>query len=352
MRYRRDIGRGSAVGVLYTGRSGDNYHNHLGGIDGFFRLSRSKTLNFQYLLSNTQYPQGIAEQYQQKEDSFNGGALFFNFLHQARNIIYGVTYSDKSPDFRADMGFIPRVDLRYIEGLFIPVIWGKRGGWFNRISFPIVTSYTVDYDGNRTDQTVMLQATYDGPMQTSFNTALFFMKELYQDITYDINRIQAYFGIKPAGGLHFNIFARYGDSIDYANARLATSLLVTPALEWGIGKHLNLNLNHVYENLSREGDKIYTANLSQARIVYNFNVRTFVRAILQYTHINRDTDMYVFPIDQVYKGLFTQILFSYKINPQTVLFIGYSDNHMGIKGIDLIRQNRTFFLKIGYSLIY
>lgn len=352
LRYRRDIGRGSAIGVLYTGRSGDSYHNHLGGIDGFFRLSRSKTITFQYLFSNTRYPEEIAHSYNQKTDAFSGGALFANLQHQARNWMYGVTYEDRSPDFRADMGFIPRVDTREMTAFVVPVIWGKRGGWFNRISFPVVASYTMDYDGNRTDQMVVFQATYDGPLQTAFNASLYFMKELYQETTYDINRVQGYFGFKPVGGLHFNITGRFGDSIDYSNNRLATSLLAMPALEWGIGKHINLNLNHVYERLSGDGMKIYTANLSQARIIYNFNVRTFVRAILQYTHISRNTDMYGFPIDPVYKGLFTQFLFSYKLNPQTVLFIGYSDNHMGSKGIDITRQNRTFFLKIGYALVY
>jgi len=28
--------------------------------------------------------------------------------------------------------------------------------------------------------------------------------------------------------------------------------------------------------------------------------------------------------------VFTQFLFSYKINPQTVLFLGYSDNALGL----------------------
>jgi hypothetical protein len=352
LRYRRDIGRGSAVGILYTGRSGENYHNHLGGIDGFFRLSRSKTIAFQYLLSNTQYPPDIASSYLQDEEAFSGGALYANFFHQSRNLMYGVTYTDKSPDFRADMGFIPRVDLREVEALFIPIIWGKRGGWFNRISFPVVASYTMDYDGNRTDQMVVFQATYDGPLQTTFNASLYFMKELYQETTYDINRVQGYFGIKPTGGLHFNVVGRAGDAIDYSNARPAASFLLMPSLEWGIGKHLNLNLSHVFERLSNTGEKIYTANLSQAKIIYNFNVRSFVRAIVQYTHISRNTEMYLFPVDSLYKGLFTQFLFSYKINPQTVLFIGYSDNHMGLKGIDITQQNRTFFLKIGYALVY
>jgi len=61
--------------------------------------------------------------------------------------------------------------------------------------------------------------------------------------------------------------------------------------------------------------------------------------------------MYSYPVDANSRGLFTQLLFSYKINPQTVLFLGYSDNSLGARGIDLVRADRTFVLKIGYALV-
>ncbi|UCH97040.1 MAG: hypothetical protein JSV88_09375, partial [Candidatus Aminicenantes bacterium] len=115
-------------------------------------------------------------------------------------------------------------------------------------------------------------------------------------------------------------------------------------------KHLNINVNHIYERFSLEGNEIYTANLLQTRFIYNFSVRTFVRAIFQYTHINRSVDLYISPVEPVTKELFTQFLFSYQINPQTVLFIGYSDNNYGTGFIDVTRKDRTFFLKIGYAL--
>jgi hypothetical protein len=54
--------------------------------------------------------------------------------------------------------------------------------------------------------------------------------------------------------------------------------------------------------------------------------------------------------------LFSQLLFSYKINPTTVLFLGYSDNQFGGidadgRLIDLTRADRTFFFKVGYALV-
>ena len=47
--------------------------------------------------------------------------------------------------------------------------------------------------------------------------------------------------------------------------------------------------------------------------------------------------------------LFTQFLFSFKLNPQTVFFLGYSDNYFGMNGLDITQSDRTFFVKIGYA---
>ena len=55
--------------------------------------------------------------------------------------------------------------------------------------------------------------------------------------------------------------------------------------------------------------------------------------------------------------MFSQILFSYKINPQTVFFLGYSDNYRNRNYLDergelddsLTQTNWTLFTKIGYA---
>jgi len=49
--------------------------------------------------------------------------------------------------------------------------------------------------------------------------------------------------------------------------------------------------------------------------------------------------------------LFSQYLFSDKLNPQTVLLVGYSDNASGMQAIDLTRTDRTFFTKVGYARV-
>jgi len=60
---------------------------------------------------------------------------------------------------------------------------------------------------------------------------------------------------------------------------------------------------------------------------------------------------YLAPTPATTHRLFSQYLFSDKLNPQTVLLVGYSDNASGTQAIDLTRTDRTFFTKVGYARV-
>jgi hypothetical protein len=112
-----------------------------------------------------------------------------------------------------------------------------------------------------------------------------------------------------------------------------------------------LTFQHSYQHLDVDEGRLFTANLSQLRTVYQINIRAFVRAIFQYTDIERDPALYDVAVPKNDANLFSQLLFAYKLNPQTVLFLGYSDNQIGGESIDLTRSARTLFLKLGYALV-
>lgn len=351
LRFRRDVGRNSTMGFLYTGRSGQDYFNHLVGADGFFRLSRTKTFSWQALYSRTDYPQAAAETMGQDVDPFSGYALYGEFRHYGRNMIYTLLYEDRGRDFRADFGFIPRVDTRRMLVSIHPVIWGKPGGWFDRLGFQVWGQRITDHDNNQTDIEGRVGIGYNGPLQSVFQAFLISTKILYHGVEIERSFGSGYMEMKPRKGIWSWLYWEAGDAIDYANARAASLLLLNPSLELALGRHFNLNINHLYEHLTLKGDRIYLANLMQVRLVYNFNVRAFARVILQYSDIKYNPALYLFPVDSREKSIFTQLLFSYKINPQTVLFLGYTDSGIGTANYDITRAGRTFFLKLGYALV-
>jgi hypothetical protein len=349
-RYRHDIGNSSTLGILYTGRSSGDYYNHVGGIDGFFRLGKKDQIRFQYLRSQTRYPEETAVAFGQKTDAFPGDALYAEYMHQTRNWFFYGSYGDKGAGFRADSGFVNRVDTRMLDSQFQYIFWGKAGGWFNRIDIWVRAYRISDHQGLLTDSRLALGGTYQGPLQSAATVIGRSNREYYAGTLYNTDDLYAEIFLKPLNGLSLGIYANPANAVDYANARPAKRLLFGPYLEAGLGRHVNINLSHNLEQLTSNSQRTYTANLLQAKLIYNFNVRAFARAILQYRDVDRDPERYSFPVDSRSRGLFTQMLFSYKLNAKTVLFLGYSGQLLGNQDVDLTRSDRTFFLKLGYAL--
>jgi hypothetical protein len=353
-RLRQDVGRGSTLGVLYTGRAGSGYSNHVAGFDGFLRFDQKNTLSFQFLHSETDYPETFALDYGQNTERFGGNGFLVDYMHMSRHWILQGHYEDTSGGFRADYGFVPRVDVRSGTALVFRQIWGKPGGWFNLIRLGVLGQAVYDHEGTLTDRNLTLGVMYQGKLETVVNVHGNFTRTYYAGEYYDTVNGDFAFQIRPFSGSQFSVQGLAGQYVDFANSRPADIFSLGPRAAFNLGRHLNLTASWSSERLFFEGNTIYTASIVQTRLIYNFNIRAFVRAIVQYRDTRRNMEMYLSPVDPRSRGVFTQFLFSYKLNPRTVLFLGYSDNSMGgeffgLDRVDITRVNRTFFLKIGYA---
>jgi Domain of unknown function (DUF5916) len=357
-RLRQDVGKMSTLGVLYTGRGGADYHNHVAGADGFFRLDQKNSITFQFLHSETGYPKEIAVAYGQSETGFGGNAVNLQFQHASRSWIVAMTYDDLSKGFRADYGFVPRVDTRDGAVMVFRQIWGKPKGWFNYIRLGVAGEVVYNHENTLTDRSLTLGLLYQGNLESQLNLHGVFSRTFYNGQYFDTAYGILAFHIRPFSGSEVGVQGTAGQGLDSDNSRLANLFALGPYASFSLLCHLNLVAAHNYERLSLRGDTIYIANLSQLKLVWNFNVRSFIRAILQYQDLRQNPALYATLVDSRSKGLFTQFLFSYKLNPRTVLFLGYSDNAkgglldstVGPDRIPITRTDRTFFLKIGYAL--
>ena len=349
VRYRRDVGPASNVGVLYTGRFGTGYNNQVFGGDAFHRLSPSNSVRLQVLRSSTDYPDTLADDFGQPLDTFGGWALSAEFQHFSRAWVADVAYRDLGPDFRADAGFIPRVDTRVVEGSLGRIFSGPADGWFTRIQTSALFSRTEDHEGTLTDQRWGAEITYQGPSQSTLIVSPTRRTLLFRGIEHGLDRLEGSFEIRPSGSLTVGAEVRTGDFVDFANNRRSFGLSLTPSTQLYLGRRIAMTLAHTHQRLRWEGNAVYTANLAQVRALYHFNVRSFVRAIVQYRIIDREPSLYTVPVEPRSEKLFTQFLFSYKATPQTALFVGYTDGHEGSDAFDLLVRNRTLFFKVGYA---
>ena len=116
-----------------------------------------------------------------------------------------------------------------------------------------------------------------------------------------------------------------------------------------MGQHFSMNLNHSFRKLSRDGGNVFIANQSDLRFSYQFDIRQRLRLSLINTNINRDVSLYEAEVDSHTRRLNSQLIYSYKVNPKTLLYLGYADGAIANQNIDLIQTNRTFFAKFSYA---
>jgi hypothetical protein len=349
-RYRRDVGQSSTVGLLYTGRNGEGYQNHVGGVDALLRLSQTNTFRAQLQHSLTEYPDTVVRAFQQPEGTFGGAAFIGQFSHNSRNWNASAQFQELGGGFRADAGLMPRMDVRMLRGNAQRVVWGRPGGWYNRLALNAIAERLTMRDGTLTDRGLVLNANYQGARQSELTWLVAHNRRLYNGQLFDLLDTRWVASIRPSGSVALRASGRHGAEIDIWNTRRADILQLAPGIDLRLGRHLNAELNHTLQRLSTpQGEQIFEANLTQARLVYNFNARTYVRGTLQYQDLRRDPALYARPVKPEEQNVSTQLLFSYMVNPQTVLFLGYADAHRGEREFDLVQENRTFFLKLGYA---
>ena len=89
--------------------------------------------------------------------------------------------------------------------------------------------------------------------------------------------------------------------------------------------------------------------MSRVRSTYTFTARAFARLIGQYVTTDRDPTLYasvVSPRSATFSG---SALLAYKVNWQSVLFVGYGDDRELSDSGGLVPADRQFFVKMSYA---
>lgn len=348
-RYRYDLGSGSTIGGLITSREGEDYYNRVVGVDSLIR-SGNEAARIELLASRTSYPDSIRHDFEQPDGTLSGSAIRAVYQHTEREWMGYIAYRGASNDFRADLGFIPQVGYHSVFGLS-EYYWysDDDSHWWTRWTVGAETTWTYDRQGNPLQQQVAPFFWVNGPKEFHNFTYFGFGPSYFQGKRFNRNFVHEYWEMRPAGSFYVNFEGQIGQEIDYDNAAQGNIVRLIPGVRFDLGKHLRLETTHNFERLNVEEGELYTANVTDFRATYQINTRTFVRLISQYFDVSRDPGLYTFEIDDRDRALFNQFLFSYKINPQVVLFLGYSDNYSNTELQNLAQANRTLFFKVGYA---
>ncbi|HVG24692.1 MAG TPA: DUF5916 domain-containing protein [Thermoanaerobaculia bacterium] len=351
-RVRRDLPNRSFVSFLFTTRESEGgAHNRVLGPDLQWRFNDNDTLTGQLLYSTTRTPDRTDLLDEWNGQKLAGHAAFVQFTHgTAKNDFY-VSGSDYADEFRADNGFVPQVGWRgsYMEAGHT---WRPKG-FFSRVRWYGMGEYQETQDGDLLFRMVSTGFGADGKFRSftrlriaheTVNNAgpIFDRDRLYYTVQFAVSRI-----------LSFVSFDGWiGDEVDFARNRLGEGANVNFNATLRPSTHLQVNLTSGVRWLNIEGDRLFTSQVERLRANYTFNPRMFLRAIVQNQRTHRDL-LLSGTNNRFAGGLASQLLFAYKLNWQTVAYIGYGDlrevtNAQGQEG-EFEPSSRQFFAKISYA---
>jgi hypothetical protein len=378
LRYRYDLSDQLSVGWTSTLRDAEGYYNYVNAIDAKYQLTDNDTFRAQILRSDTQYPLDLYKEFcddncEQDEDysetairlkkteAFSGRAYRVSYAHEERNWNVFLNRNSQGAGIRTDLGFGSLAD-RHQSAVGGGYNWYSENTWWNKIRL------SGDWDISHNDNNELIEKeaevylSMNGQLQSYFKIGL--QKRDKVGLRDDPSKLSitnnstlfteqqgsVYFEMRPSSSWYISAFARYGDHIDYDNNRLGKQWFVRPTINWSVGKSLQFKLRQTYQNLDVNSQQLFAANLSDFRATYQFNQRQFLRLILVYSDIERNQQNYTFDVDASSKGLGTQLLYSYKLNPLTKFFVGYSDSaYQDDVLTSLTKNERSVFMKFSYA---
>jgi len=354
-RYKVDVGERNNIGILTTHRSASGYDNTLLSVDGSYWFSSADKLSYHIARSDTSNPEDLVEEYKEDdghyvEDEQVGNALSLNYSHSNRDYNFRTGYTRVDEKFRADLGFNSRVDYEKAVIGGRRTWYGEKDDWLTRWGVFGDIDQTRDMDGKTLEKEAEIHGNLQGQKQFFTNFGVVHRERYYDGEYFDETQFMMFAEFTPISGLKFQNFFRVGDQVDFANTQLGSIFLDEAGVIWDVNQHLNLNVSYNYTKLDVDEGTLFTANQVDFRLGYQFDMRSKLKVVVQYTDIDNNQSLFEEEVDSQARYFSTQLIYSYKINPQTLFFIGYSDGGYQDDLLDsLERDQRTFFTKFSYA---
>jgi len=252
--------------------------------------------------------------------------------------------------FRADLGFISQVGYDKSEIGGSHTWYGEDGAAINQMRLNANWDITRADDGRLLERELEGYFSINGPSQSYFQVGALTRVRYWAGQLFDEHWGTAYAEAQPRSGLRLEFFARHGQQIDYANDRIGKVTELRPGGSLNIGRGISIELNHTWQRLTHDGDKVVEANLSDLRIGWQFDLHQRLRLAWQRGDFLANPDVSIVDIGRRRRSVDTQLIYSYKINPRTALYAGYSEGRVANDAYGtLFARDRSLFAKLTYA---
>lgn len=356
-RHQRLINDVSKYGIFTTNRYyKEGGYGNLIGIDGLFTFNTIWRFQFEFSKNFNKEP--VANWIESEEtfldktvkldgEEFKGSASYIRLSRDTEHWNTNIFYKGISPGFRADVGFVPRINRRLVS-----IYHGYEAFYDKKYLKEFSTSLRGDISYN-----------YDNKLKAKnfdFNISIKTFEKIEIAYVYEYNLIRNYlnvdfknYGISglgiigfPTENLTFLFEGRIGKEIAFNEdvPKIGRQENIFLSLSYKVGNNINLNSSINYSRLENLDNKkaIYDGYISRLSLRYQFNNDLSLRLVSEYNKFN---DTFLF-----------QPLLKWNPNPSTIFYIGGIQNSINNfdlepEDFDPFRINKSqFFLKFQYLI--
>jgi len=365
-RAQKEFSGQSHLGGIFTDREWGPSANRVYGADGLWRLNETWSITGQWIGSQTIDEAGAEA---------TGTALVAELERDGRTWQYSSSYRQFSPDFRTDLGFIRRVDLRETSHEF-EYSWYPEDSPILRLGPGLDAGALWDFGGEIQDWSVEPGFEFELPGQTMVMAGHTWLYERFEGVGFRRQRSSIHGWTEWLSWLNLRAEIAWGSEINYYPAEgLAPFLAGSTNLELDVTlkpmSRLRFDQSYLYVHLStREGDApagvpggavIVTNHILRTRANYQFTRALSLRAILDYESVGPNQALVSLEPE---KRLGVDLLATYLVNPWTAVYVGYSDAYENWRpgwvggrpvergGAPTTSVGRQVFVKLSYLFAY
>lgn len=330
VRVKRNVLAQSSVGAIFLNRDATASWNRTAGVDAGFLFGQHMTVT------------GIFAKTFSPETSGRDAAAVGDFIWKSDRFNYGLTYLDIGERFNAEMGFIPRVDVRNTRA---KAGWTPRPGWkgVRQLSFTGMTDYFENHDGRveSRNHSVEFQLT----RQDNANVRVTVLR--------DFEFLAAPFRLAgvdlPVGGYGWTTSGLsyssnqskrvYGTAgVDFGGFYSGDLRSFRGSLNFVLGRTLLFEPNYTRNHILLPGRPRYVTNTLNTRVSYSLSPDIFFKTFFQYNDERRTATV--------------NVLFWYVYRPGSDFYVVYNNGwETDVPGPREVRvRNRSLAVKLTYWL--
>jgi len=281
VRMKRDVFSNSSVGGIFLNREGGSGadYNRTAGLDGVFTFGSSVDLSL--LAAKTFSPGTTGGDW--------AGAVDFGWTTDRFDT--GFTYLDIGERFNAEMGYVPRTDIRNAQ---VSAAWTPRPSWsgVRQLHVGGSASYFENHAGRVESRNQGLDLTVN---RQDSSVIGFHLDRDYDYLPYDWETADT---VIPIGGYTWNTFRAsfasnqsrrvYGSlGLDLGGYYGGDKQTVRASFGFLPLETLLVENSYTHNRITLPGAGVYSTNVVSTRVSYSFSPDLFLKAFVQYNDARR-----------------------------------------------------------------